>query len=109
MTFQLPTESASQFKDFFNQLDQNLDRLGIRSYGVGITTLEEVFLRIAKDDKEEAEEPDSPNQLLRPQSNKNQDLEEYSITEQHETGALNVFMLNLKALLKKKLLLQVRD
>jgi ATP-binding cassette subfamily A (ABC1) protein 3 len=48
MTFQLPTESSSLFKDFFNELDNNLDNLGIRSYGVGITTLEEVFLKIAE-------------------------------------------------------------
>lgn len=51
MTFQLPTEASSAFKDFFTELDLNLDSLGIRSYGVGITTLEEVFLRIAKDDE----------------------------------------------------------
>ena len=55
MTFQLPTESASQFKDFFNLLDNNLEQLGIRSYGVGITTLEEVFLKIAKDGEKEEE------------------------------------------------------
>jgi hypothetical protein len=48
MTFQLPTESSSLFKDFFNELDNNLDNLGIRSYGVGINTLEEVFLKIAE-------------------------------------------------------------
>lgn len=53
MTFQLPTESSSQFKDFFTRLDSNIDKLGIRSYGVGITTLEEVFLRIAKGEKED--------------------------------------------------------
>lgn len=48
MTFQLPTASSSQFKEFFNELDSNLETLGIRSYGVGITTLEEVFLKIGK-------------------------------------------------------------
>jgi ATP-binding cassette subfamily A (ABC1) protein 3 len=48
MTFQLPAESSSLFKDFFTALDASLEKLGIRSYGVGITTLEEVFLRIAK-------------------------------------------------------------
>ena len=37
------------------------------------------------------------------------DLEEYSIVERHEIGVMNVFMLNLKALLKKKFLLAVRD
>jgi hypothetical protein len=52
MTFQLPSESAAQFKDFFTQLDASLDSLGIRSYGVGITTLEEVFLKIAEGTEE---------------------------------------------------------
>jgi hypothetical protein len=33
-------------------MDENLDRLNIRSYGVGITTLEEVFLKIGKGDDE---------------------------------------------------------
>lgn len=40
------------FKDFFSMLDHNLIELGISSYGVGITTLEEVFLKIGKDEEE---------------------------------------------------------
>jgi ATP-binding cassette subfamily A (ABC1) protein 3 len=44
--YQLPTSSSGQFKEFFKLFDQNLDVLGINSYGVGITTLEEVFLQI---------------------------------------------------------------
>ena len=58
VTFQLPLESSSQFKDFFYELDQSLSQLGVRSYGVGVTTLEEVFLRVAKsahDDEDEAD------------------------------------------------------
>jgi ATP-binding cassette subfamily A (ABC1) protein 3 len=59
MTFYLPTASSAQFKEFFNELDNSLDELGIRSYGVGITTLEEVFLKIGKgevnDDEDEEE------------------------------------------------------
>ena len=46
IAYQLPTSSSKQFKKFFQDFDQNLDTLGIRSYGVGITTLEEVFLKI---------------------------------------------------------------
>ena len=46
ITYQLPTGSSSQFKQFFADFDENLDKLGIRSYSVGITTLEEVFLKI---------------------------------------------------------------
>jgi len=55
IAYQLPTSSAPQFKQFFADFDKNLDNLGIRSYGVGITTLEEVFLRIGHgDDVEDA-------------------------------------------------------
>jgi ATP-binding cassette, subfamily A (ABC1), member 3 len=45
-SYQLPLESQSLFKNFFTDFDNNLKNLGIRSYGVGITTLEEVFLKI---------------------------------------------------------------
>ena len=34
--------------------DENLDQLGIRSYSVGITTLEEVFLKIGHGEELEA-------------------------------------------------------
>ena len=34
------------FKNFFSEFDEMLTSLGVRSYGVGITTLEEVFLKI---------------------------------------------------------------
>jgi len=37
---------SSKFKDFFAALDKDLGSLGLGSYGVRITTLEEVFLRI---------------------------------------------------------------
>jgi hypothetical protein len=36
-------------------------------------------------------------------------LDDYSIVEQHEEGYMNNFFLSLKALLKKKFLVQVRD
>lgn len=56
MTFQLPSQSSSQFKEFFNQFDNNLGELGINSYGVGITTLEEVFLKIGRGNGEEEDD-----------------------------------------------------
>jgi len=36
--------------------DEKLDDLGIRSYGVSITTLEEVFLRVGNGIEEEEKE-----------------------------------------------------
>ncbi len=44
--WQLPESARANFKNFFNKLDQDLASLHIQSYGVSITTLEEVFLKI---------------------------------------------------------------
>ncbi len=100
MTFQLPAESSQQFKDLFTELDNNLENLGIRSYGVGITTLEEVFLKIAEHPEEQHELDNSEfaKKILIDDSS----LEDYSIVEEREEGTLNTFMLSLKSLLKKK-------
>ena len=82
--------------------------MGIQSYGVGITTLEEVFLKIAEDPEElEADNLDEPKKALLNESNSKMD--DYSIVEDHEEGVFNTFMLSLRSLLKKKWLLYVRD
>ena len=46
ITFQIPTECKIHFKSFFDQFDANIHNLGISSYGISITTLEEVFLAV---------------------------------------------------------------
>ena len=46
----MPEQVSDKFKNFFNSLDKDLIDLGLDSYGVGITTLEEVFLRIGHGD-----------------------------------------------------------
>ena len=46
ISFQIPRENSGKFKEFFEKFDQDLERLKLRSYSVGVTTLEEVFLKI---------------------------------------------------------------
>jgi hypothetical protein len=46
ITFLIPQSELPSLKTFFEEFDQNLDRLDILSYGVSITTLEEVFCKI---------------------------------------------------------------
>jgi len=46
ITFLIPQSELKSLKDFFAEFDQSLDRLDIMSYGVSITTLEEVFSKI---------------------------------------------------------------
>lgn len=55
ITYQLPTDSSSFFKSFFSDFDLNLDELSVRSYSVGVTTLEEVFLKIGHGEDVEKE------------------------------------------------------
>ena len=43
-TYLLPKASILEFKEFFPEFDQKMDDLGVSSYGLSMTTLEEVFL-----------------------------------------------------------------
>ena len=48
VALQLPLEAVPKFQDLFKNLDSNLEELRISTYGVSVTTLEEVFLNVAK-------------------------------------------------------------
>ncbi|XP_030830907.1 ATP-binding cassette transporter subfamily A isoform X1 [Strongylocentrotus purpuratus] len=51
----LPRESSSTFKDLFTQLENERGPLGIDSFGVSVTTMEEVFMKVGEMvDEEEA-------------------------------------------------------
>lgn len=50
MSFQLPLQELPNFEALFKVLDDKLDELNIASYGISITTLEEVFLKVAEGD-----------------------------------------------------------
>ncbi|CAD8078681.1 unnamed protein product [Paramecium primaurelia] len=45
---QLPLQAIQKFPSLFAELDKNLKSLHIQSYGISITTLEEVFLKVAQ-------------------------------------------------------------
>jgi ATP-binding cassette, subfamily A (ABC1), member 3 len=48
MTYQLPLGAASKFTPMFEGLDAEIERGNVSSYGVSITTLDEVFLMVAR-------------------------------------------------------------
>lgn len=45
-SYQLPNAAIGRFKDFFREMDDHKIDLEIKSYGIGVTTLEEVFLKV---------------------------------------------------------------
>uniref|UniRef100_A0A7N4V510 ABC transporter domain-containing protein n=1 Tax=Sarcophilus harrisii TaxID=9305 RepID=A0A7N4V510_SARHA len=48
LSFILPKESSYKFESLFTELEEKQTELGIASYGVSVTTMEEVFLRVSK-------------------------------------------------------------
>ena len=47
LTFVLPRTAAPAFPQLFSTLEASRDQLGISSYGVSVTTMEEVFLKVS--------------------------------------------------------------
>eukprot|EP00730_Choanoeca_flexa_P008675 TRINITY_DN12519_c2_g2_i2.p1 TRINITY_DN12519_c2_g2~~TRINITY_DN12519_c2_g2_i2.p1 ORF type:complete len:1169 (+),score=384.39 TRINITY_DN12519_c2_g2_i2:494-3508(+) len=47
-TFILPRESSKVFPQLFEDLDKQQDALGVMSYGLSVTTMEEVFLKVGE-------------------------------------------------------------
>lgn len=53
-SYQIPLSESSKFDKFFKELDERSKELKIDAYGISVTTLEEVFLRVARGDDEGA-------------------------------------------------------
>lgn len=132
VTYQIPQGESDKFENFFTELDASLGDLRIKSYGVGVTTLEEVFLRVGKDEEENEqayemtiknlrksitderehfreESKHGDNTLHGSLNDSNDDIkliEDYSIAEQSEK---DVFCLHFGALIVKRLLVSFRQ
>ncbi|XP_072798873.1 phospholipid-transporting ATPase ABCA3-like isoform X2 [Vicugna pacos] len=50
LSFILPKEHTHRFKDLFTDLEDRREELGIASFGISITTMEEVFFRVSRAD-----------------------------------------------------------
>lgn len=108
--YQIPERACSKFKDFFNALDSNLVKLHIGSYGVTVTTLEQIFLKIGHGAGHESTEARLQKSSVNvgSLSDRQRTLSEYSITDNDGTSSMNL-AIQLKALIRKKVLVQVRD
>ena len=48
VSFQLPNAASKSFRALFEAFDANKDNLGIETYGISVTTLEEVFIKVTR-------------------------------------------------------------
>lgn len=46
--YSLPPNSASEFKELFQNLEKDSQLLGIEHFGISMTTLEEIYLKLSK-------------------------------------------------------------
>jgi ATP-binding cassette subfamily A (ABC1) protein 3 len=49
LTYQLSESDSHKFEEMLSDLEENINQLGVRSYGVSLTTLEEVFMKVGAD------------------------------------------------------------
>jgi len=93
-TFLLPKTASSHFPEFFKKFDRELKNLKASSYGVSMTTLEEVFLKVeGADHKDDAQLQEKI--IKRRTSNINDELAgkhgDYSIAKEQISGSWTVF------------------
>lgn len=106
ISFQLPLTAVSKFKNLFENLDKSLKDLGILSYGISITTLEEVFLKIAEGDiKKEAHDFQKEESL---KAHKNE-IDNFDLNSVRIRSPIKLFFIHFWALLLKKIQYYKRD
>jgi hypothetical protein len=49
LTYILPREATGNFEKLFTELESRRNELGINSFGVSVTTMEEVFLKVGEE------------------------------------------------------------
>ena len=65
LSVRLPTASTPHFQTLFQEFDAKKQELGIHSYGVSVTTVEEVFLKVVSDQyMDDAQAPSTKTKVV---------------------------------------------
>lgn len=91
----------------FNGLDSQKDKLKIESYGISITTLEEVFLRVAEIDHNDKNP--KINQANEVEDKDESEVDNFDLNAVRIKNKFHLFAIHLLALIKKKILYFKRD
>uniref|UniRef100_K3XD97 Uncharacterized protein n=1 Tax=Globisporangium ultimum (strain ATCC 200006 / CBS 805.95 / DAOM BR144) TaxID=431595 RepID=K3XD97_GLOUD len=104
IAFQLPLASSSGFASMFAEMDNQLLALGLLSYGVSVTTLEEVFIKVA-----EANDEDHQHTLGKQARTGTPASSPTHSADGVVTQPTGMFMVHLGALLLKRFRVAKRD
>ena len=109
-TYLLPKTSSNYFAEFFKKFDQDLPNLGVSSYGVSMTTLEEVFLQVeGGDSKKNAEVVEKIKRRQTSNLREDDTGANYSIAKEQISGIWGIFWLHFAALFLKRIILSKRN
>ncbi|KAL4476002.1 hypothetical protein ABPG72_007888 [Tetrahymena utriculariae] len=106
IAFQIPYKYIPQFEQMFNEIERLKNQLKIRSYGVSITTLEEVFLKVASMNENHVVQPHKTKQKNQYQDIENQDDQKLI---ERITDPTQLFLTHFWALIKKRVHYFKRD
>jgi len=104
VAFQLPMETAPKFRDMFEDIDKHLEDLRVTSYGVSVTTLEEVFLNVARITTHKKK----GNQKM-DKSGAKDPLDDFDLAKDRIKGRWNIFWTHSIALIMKRIHYFKRD
>lgn len=108
--FRIPKNSSLNKKAFFAELDDNLGKLGIKTYGASMPTLEDVFLNLSAETK--ALSNDNSREIIINPSSEHKNSKgfyDYDPTLDHEKSSFKKFFIDIKAVLYKRWFQVVRD
>ena len=118
LTYRLPFEQSESFSKLFDILDDNKNSLKIKSYGISVTTLEEVFLKIGHDEiDDECDVDDKMNQKQQIKMNEKDKIDaqrqfakpEISSFALKDQNAFQIFFIHVYAILYKRFWWAMRD
>ncbi|RHZ19316.1 hypothetical protein DYB37_004006 [Aphanomyces astaci] len=111
ISFQLPLDCSHLFAPMFVELDAHLARLGVLSYGISVTTLEEVFIKVAEigDEHHQHTLQKTKQVPMTATSNDGSSSEGYKLADNAPPSALAMFWVHFHALLLKRVRTAKRD
>ena len=119
ITFQLPFSSTSKFQGLFELIDSRVD-LGVESYGMSVTTLEEVFIKVAHGTKTQSRQNEDKIAIKATsgKADDTTDVELALLKKDHyhfdferidEKNIVEIFVKHMYAMYRKRFLYFIRD
>ena len=106
--FQLPAYESAKFESLFNYFEVNKNELGIQTFGISLTTLEEVFLKVASLEEDQGEDK---GETLQKKDRIAQTIadENFELNDIRVKDPVKIFFIHFWALCRKRFIYFRRD